>query len=192
MIVSVEADSSTWSQTYGGTNVDWATSVIVTSDGGYAIAGKTLSFGNGDDIWLVKTDADGNMEWNKTYGGEEDDRAYSVIESSDGGYAITGFAHSFGAGSHDYWLVKTDGCAKPSELETYEFDFSYGYGEYVVVVSTNSTVGGFDFGINQDRVSFTVTGPTGTTGFARIIIPEDLTDGEFPVYLNELMLLENA
>ena len=190
LIVSVEADSSTWSQTYGGTSIDWATSVITTSDGGYAIAGKTLSFGN-DDIWLVKTDAYGNMEWKKTYGGEEDDRAYSVVESSDGGYAITGFTRSFGAGNMDFWLVKTDGC-EPSEFETYEFDFSYGYGEYVVVISTNSTVGGFDFGIDQDRVSFTVTGPTGTTGFARIVIPEDLTDGEFPVYLNEFILMEGA
>ena len=62
----------------------------------------------------------------------------------------------------------------------------------MVVISTNSTVGGFDFGINQDRISFSVTGPTGTTGSATIVIPEDLTDGDFPVYLNELMLLENA
>lgn len=188
-------DSGTveWEQTYGGPDLDWVTSLAATSDEGYIMSGITHSSGAGEmDFWLVKTDKFGNMEWKKTYGGTSDDRAYSVAEGSDGGYVITGYTYSFGAGARDFWLVKSDGCVPVSELVTYEFDFSYGYGEYVVVISTNSTVGGFDFGINQDRVSFTVTGPTGTTGFARIVIPEDLTDGEFPVYLNEFMLMEGA
>ena len=193
LIKTDESGNVEWNQTYGGTeDIDWVSSMVETSDGGYVIGGNTASSGAGNyDFWLFKTDADGNMQWKKTCGGTGDDRAYSVVETPDGKYAITGFTGSFGNGKRDFWLVKTDGCAD-YDFETYEFDFSYGYGEYVVVISTNSTVGGFDFGINQDRISFSVTGPTGTTGSATIVIPEDLTDGDFPVYLNELMLLENA
>jgi len=109
LINSVEASSEMWSQTYGGNNMDVARSLVETSNGGYAIAGETDSFGAGeDDFWLVKIDSNGNMEWNRTYGGEEPDRAYSLVETSDGGYALTGYTLSFGAGSYDFWLIKTD------------------------------------------------------------------------------------
>ena len=108
----VKADSSgvvQWNQTYGGTDYDEAWSVVATVDGGYAIAGDTWSFGAGGfDFWLVKTDASGNMEWNQTYGGTGWDIAHSLVETIDGGYALVGSTNSFGAGSSDFWLVKTD------------------------------------------------------------------------------------
>ena len=67
--VSVWA-SSGWSQTYGGPDADGALSLIQTADGGYCLAGYTRSFGAGkEDIWLVKVDSSGNMQWNRTYGG---------------------------------------------------------------------------------------------------------------------------
>jgi hypothetical protein len=98
-----------WSQNYGGPKGEYARSLIVTLDGGYAIAGWTDSYGAGEeDFWLVKTDANGNIEWNQTYGGTNRDEAQSVIQTSDGGYALAGYTHSFGAGNSDYWLVKTD------------------------------------------------------------------------------------
>jgi len=98
-----------WSQTYGGTSDDWAESMIQTSDGGYVLAGLTKSFGAGDfDFWLVKTDANGNKIWDRTYGGTGGDGAISVVETSEGGYAFAGWTDSFGAGSRDFWLVKTD------------------------------------------------------------------------------------
>ena len=98
-----------WNQTYGGENNEEACSVIQTYDGGYAITGPTISFGAGnEDFWLVKTDASGNMQWNKTYGGELDDESRCVVQTSDGGYTIAGFTSSFGAGSSDFFLVKTD------------------------------------------------------------------------------------
>jgi hypothetical protein len=86
-----------------------AYSLVVTSDGGYALAGKTYSFDVGQgDFWLVKTDADGNMEWNRTYGGKSIDIANSLVEVSGDGFALAGYTNSLGAGSHDFWLVKTD------------------------------------------------------------------------------------
>jgi len=98
-----------WNRTYGGTSTDCAHSLIQTSDGGYALAGLTRSFDVGQgDFWLVKTDVDGNMLWNRTYGGRGIDIARSLVVTSDGGYALAGYTSSFGAGSHDFWLVKTD------------------------------------------------------------------------------------
>ena len=98
-----------WSQNYGGPKGEYARSLIVTSDEGYAIAGWTDSYGAGEeDFWLVKTDANGNIEWNQTYGGTNRDEANCVFQTSDGGYALVGYTHSFGAGNYDFWLIKTD------------------------------------------------------------------------------------
>ena len=109
-LVKTDASGSMmWNWTYGGTNHDWAYALVQTSDGGYALAGLTKSFGAGsEDFWLVKTDASGNMLWNRTYGGTSDDRAYALVQTTDGGYALTGRTFSFGADEGDFWLVKTD------------------------------------------------------------------------------------
>ena len=107
----VRTDSSgiiTWSQTFGGAGPDVGASVQQTSDGGYIIAGETLSFGAGGDVYLVKTDASGNMTWSQTFGGVNSDAGSSVQQTSDGGYIIAGLTDSFGAGSRDVYLVKTD------------------------------------------------------------------------------------
>jgi predicted secreted protein len=98
-----------WNKTYGGTNYDVALALVKTSDGGYALAGYTRSFGAGGmDCWLIKTDANFNMQWNRTYGGTGDDEAWDLVQTRDGGYALAGMTESFGAGSYDFWLVKTD------------------------------------------------------------------------------------
>jgi hypothetical protein len=98
-----------WNRTYGGDDVNVAHALVETSDGGYALAGGTGPFSIDEyDVWLVKTDAIGNMEWNSTYGGEKGDIAYSLVESSNGGYAIAGNTRSFGAGDEDFWLIKTN------------------------------------------------------------------------------------
>ena len=98
-----------WAKTYGGTDYDWVSSVQQTSDGGYIVAGSTNSFGaGGDDIFLIKTDANGNIIWAKTYRGTYSDYAYSVQQTSDGGYIVAGSTNSFGAGGYDVFLIKTD------------------------------------------------------------------------------------
>ncbi|MCK4521711.1 MAG: hypothetical protein KAU20_03990 [Nanoarchaeota archaeon] len=98
-----------WSKTFGGSSDDRAYSVQQTSDNGYIVAGHTKSFGAGDeDFWLIKTDLNGNQEWSKTFGGSDSDYAESVQQTSDNGYIVAGYTKSFGAGSSDFWLIKTD------------------------------------------------------------------------------------
>jgi hypothetical protein len=98
-----------WNNTYGGKDNEDGTSILQTSDGGYAIAGDTDSFGAGGyDFYLVKTDSTGTMQWNNTYGGKDNEYAtFGLIQTSDGGFAMTGDTNSFGAGGYDVYLVKT-------------------------------------------------------------------------------------
>jgi len=96
-----------WSRAVGGTDWDENWSIIQTSDGGYAVAGFTRSFGAGDyDLFLAKFNSTGSPEWSRAVGGTNDDRGYSVIQTSDGGYAATGYTRSFSAGNPDLFLVK--------------------------------------------------------------------------------------
>jgi hypothetical protein len=105
---------------YGGSQDDWAYSIVLTKDIGLAMAGFTKSYGaGGSDMWLIRTVLKtvpwGNVTtafqanaWNKTYGGPQDDVAKQVIQASDGGFALAGYTNSSGAGGLDMWLVKTD------------------------------------------------------------------------------------
>jgi hypothetical protein len=109
-----------WSQTYGGEGDNKAFSVIQTSDGGYVFTGYMDSAGQGNDyFWLVKTDSQGNQQWNQTYGGDGTDQAYSVIQTADCGFAVAGQTNSMGAGGNDAWLVKTDSNGEMEWNHTY-------------------------------------------------------------------------
>jgi hypothetical protein len=136
-----------WAKTYGGTGNDVASSVQQTSDGGYIVAGRTNSFGAGYyDIFLVKTDTNGNVIWAKTYGGIYSDYAHSVQQTSDGGYIVAGYTWSFGAGWSDIFLIKTDADGNIIWAKTYggtDYDWAYSVqqtsdGGYIVTGRTLS------------------------------------------------------
>ncbi len=143
-----------WIKNYGGSGEDTAQAVIKTDDGGYAVMGYSNSI-DGDlsgktlevnDYWLLRLDADGNMLWNKTYGGSKDDRGQSIIQTNDGGFAIVGYAmsddgdRSNNEGFHDNWILKLD--ALGNILWEKSFGFSGHDHSYDVVQTAD---GGFFF-----------------------------------------------
>ena len=163
----VKTDSSgvmQWNQTYGGTGSDYGWSVVQTTDGGYAVAGYTSSYGAGDfDVWLVKTDAYGNEQWNQTYGGVDDDRAYSMAQTVDGGFAIAGGTDSFGAGSFDFWLVKSDSNGNVQWTQAYG-GADYDYGQSLVgTIDGGYAIAGYtySFGAGQSDVWLVKTDANG-------------------------------
>ena len=98
-----------WNKTYGGPDTDVGRSVRVAGDSGYVVAGITKSFGSGGwDVYLLRTDSEGRLLWNKTYGGPDDDMGRSVQVTSDGGCIVAGSTKSYGSGKSDVYLVKTD------------------------------------------------------------------------------------
>jgi PKD repeat protein len=148
------AGESVWSKNYGGTKNEYAYTAIPTSDGGYAFAGYTTSYGSGvEDVYLVKTDANGNQLWYKTFGGAKKDIGYSVLQMADGGFLIGGHSQSYGIGTWDMFVVRTDASGNELWNKTYGGSGDeYGYsliatndGYYALVGSTTS----YGSGIND-------------------------------------------
>ena len=98
-----------WTKTYGGIYDDKGFAVQTTGDNGYLVVGCTYSFGAGEnDIYLIKTDAAGDIIWTKTYGNSYNNIGYDIQKTSDGGYIIIGFSEPNGLDS-DIYLLKIDG-----------------------------------------------------------------------------------
>ena len=159
-----------WNKTYGGIADEDANSLIQTADGGFVFVGGTGSYGAGSgDFWIMKMDANGQAEWNQTYGGIDDDFAASAVQTTDGGYAFAGGTESYGAGETDFWLVKTDANGQAEWNHTFEETTSEGPisliqttdGGYAFVGTTGSFgAGNGDMWLVKVQVS---EGPTTTT-----------------------------
>jgi len=158
-----------WNNNFGGSGDDSARSVVQTTDGGFAILGMTNST-DGDlilkelpvnDYWLVKLDASGALQWQRTYGGSKDDQGQQIIQTLDGGYAITGYAMSDdGDGSnnegfHDNWILRLD--ASGTILWEKSFGFSGHDHSYDLVQTAD---GGFFFSGFLDVTSSNGEGST--------------------------------
>lgn len=110
-----------WSKVYSGFSEDWTRFAIETNGGGFLIAGDTRSYGLGgsQDIYIIKTDAAGEVVWAKAFGGIGDEKGYGVLQDSEGNYVIAGFTNSFGFGGYDAFLMKVDGNGLLQWFHTY-------------------------------------------------------------------------
>ena len=119
-IVKLAANGNlTWQKSLGGSQQEWAESIQQTTDGGYIVAGWSLSY-DGDvtgnhgslDYWIVKLDSSGNLAWQKCLGGSDDDESISIQQTTEGGYIVAGWSYSNDGdvignhGNDDFWIVK--------------------------------------------------------------------------------------
>ena len=131
-VLKLDANGSIeWENSYGNSSSDGTVSIQETSDSGFIIGGWTNSYGaGGADAWILKLNATGSIEWQKAYGGSSDDFLSSISLTSDGGYIVTGYTTTFGAGNNDIWVLKLG----PNG----ELTFDYGSGASVTVTNTTA------------------------------------------------------
>ena len=148
-LVKTDSDGNQlWQKTLGGTSSDMGYSLQRATDGGYIIAGTTTSYGAGySDVYLVKTDSDGEMRWQKTFGGSDYERGYSAQQTSDGGYIIAGTTYSYGSGGYDVYLVKTNSDGDQLWQKTFGGGYVNDYGYSVQQTSDGGyIIAGYTYG----------------------------------------------
>jgi hypothetical protein len=158
-----------WTRAFGGPRFDVPNSVRQTTEGGYVIVGNTGSIDTLGDAWLVKTDANGDTTWTRTYGGAQTDYAWMAEQTRDGGFVVIGNTASFGAGGYDIWLIKADSGGDTAWTKTFGgAGDDEGYcvqqttdGGYVVAGTTTS------FGLGNQRIWLIKTDSMGDTLWTR-------------------------
>ena len=182
-----------WNKTYGGSLLDVGYGIVQTTDGGYAIAGYETSFTNGTmNVYLIRTDADGNMLWNKTFGNGVQDGAYSIAKTSDSGFILTGFTYLKSKGGWDAYLIKTDAKGNMLWNRTYGgTDKDLGHyveqtsdGGYIITGSTKSfgIRGGDRFDQGTENLWLIKTDANGTEQWNKTFGGKDYDDG---FYVNQ-------
>lgn len=180
-LAKTDADGNLqWNYTYGGAGYDMANSLVQTTDGGYVLAGKkdyqqiilanqkatsTPTEPGGSDIWLVKTDADGIMQWNKTCGEGE---AYSLVAASDGGYAVAGSTVE----NQTSWLLKTDALGNTQWKEDHAGNSTHSVGFMSLVAASDGgyAIAGYIYNTLDEKFDFWLAK---TNEFG--VIPQHLT-----------------
>ncbi len=151
-----------WNQTYGNielrgardlTTTDVAHGVKQTTDSGYIVAGSSEN-GRSQDVWLVKTDSKGDMQWESQFGGELEDKAFGVLETADGGYVAAGKTDSFGAGGSDYWLIKTDSTGEEQWTKTFGGEYNDEARAVVQTMDGGYALGGFSWSFGAGLSDF--------------------------------------
>lgn len=161
-----------FSRAFGGSGTDYAYSVVNSTDGGCAVAGWTNSYGAGaNDMYITKFDASGVIQWNRVIGGTDDDFAYSIIQSSDGGFVVTGQTKSFGSGGYDLIIIKLSSVGNIQWTRTAGY---LGFESGVCIIETSD--GGFavagsttSYGAGGDDMFIVKTNSSGVVIWSRVI-----------------------
>lgn len=136
-------------QFFGGSGTDRGVGITLTNQkDGYVVAGFTASFDvSGEDIYVIKADLNGDLVWEKTFGGAGDENAWSIQNTAQGTYVITGFSNSYSDGDRDIFLLEIDeegneigflNLALPGDQYAWSILVDTD-GSYVVIGQTNAT-----------------------------------------------------
>ena len=108
-----------WQKIYGASSSSHRPrSIQQTMDGGYIVAGETRTWGTSSDIWVLKLSSEGDVEWQKAYGGNDVDEAHSIQQTYEGGYIVAGETRTWGAGG-DIWVLKLSSTGDVEWQKTY-------------------------------------------------------------------------
>ena len=142
-----------WSKTFGGSYNDYGYSVISLNDGGCIVAGSTRSYGDvNGDAWVIRTDSDGTILWENTYGGSSSESIRSIKKTNDGGYILVGHTDSYGSGYDDAYLLKI---SIQGEMQWYKTFGGQGTDNGRNVVETSDGSGYLIFGYSD---SYSISG----------------------------------
>lgn len=169
-----QAPTIEWQKSFGGSQQDMPNHIQQTNDGGFITVGYTLSNngdisfnnGGGGDFWVVKTDSNGNLQWQSTYGGNDYDFSFWIEQTNDNGYIIAGYtksnngALSTNKGITDYWVVKISNLGVIQWQKTYGgsgIDYAYCIrqtpdGGYILIGETTSN----DYDVSQNHGGFDI------------------------------------
>lgn len=140
-----------WDHTYGSTDDDYAFAAITTSDGGCLVGGPSLSYSATLDWWILKISAGGDSPWSRRFGGNNDEEAWSVIQTAGGGFVAAGMTKSYGGGAKDMYLVRVN--ASGDSLWTRSFGGTGNDGAYGVIgkADGNYLVAGYSWSYGAGR-----------------------------------------
>jgi len=177
-----------WTKTYGGDSIEQGFA-LPTTDGGYIISGSTSSYGaGGADIYLIKTNSQGDTLWTQTYGGSGEEEGYA-FPTTDGGYIVSGYTSSYGAGGSDFYLIKTNNQGDTIWTKTYGGD-STEWGAALPTTDGGYIVSGYtsSYGAGNGDVYLIKTDASGNsvwtktyggTGFDFGVIGQQTSDGGY-------------
>ncbi len=161
-----------WQLYFGGSVDDGAYSMCNTNDGGYAIAGYTYSYGvGGSDVYIIKTNGFGVLEWQKFYGGINDEYGWNINQTSDGGYVIAGYTNSFGNGAQDIYVIRLNSAGDTVWTKTIggtDNDLAFGVeqtsdGDFIIAGTT------YSFGAGNSDIYLIKIGANGDSLWAKTI-----------------------
>jgi len=166
-ILLIRTDSigdTLWTKTFGGMDEEYSSTVRQTSDSGYVICGITSSFAQTKDIYLIRTNSNGDTLWTRTYGGTNYEGNSCLQQTKDNGFIISGYTLSFGSGDADAYLIKTDANGDTLWTRAYggffqdraDFVLETSDSGYIVVGQTNS------FGVDDYDIYLFKTDSLGT------------------------------
>ena len=157
LLVKIDAaGEEQWFRDYGGDGGETASDVLVTDDNRFLVLGSTTSIGAGEfDVWLFKTDAQGDVSWEKTYGGTDWEEGNSIQPIPGGGYIIGGYTVSKGSGARDMYFINIDASGNVRWEETYGDQHNDIANKVLVTDDGGFLFGGYTTNIVTDEQSYT-------------------------------------